>query len=216
MPLVGGDTAVKRPFRAALAHLWAAGVAGKKVCRRLTPARRWNEASCAASWRPVSTASIPAAWDASSTPSPRGGQRQAVTYEAQAAIEFEAQAAVYVTDEYCFDIIDSGDSWQFDAAPARRDVVADLRNGVECPVIAAKFHNAVAGLIETLSLRLSEHIGVDTIALSGGVFQNATLLGLTMERLKPHDLRVLVHRKVPPNDGGLALGQAVIAHFCHR
>ena len=74
----------------------------------------------------------------------------------------------------------------------------------------------MAGLIETLSLRLSGRTGVDTIALSGGVFQNATLLSLTMERLKPHDLRVLVHRKVPPNDGGLALGQAVIAHFCHR
>ena len=214
VPLSGGDAAVKRPYRTALAQLWAAGLAWENglppVDACPPPERDILLRQLETGLNSVETSSMGRLFDAVAA---LVGQRQAVTYEAQAAIEFEAQAAAGVTDEYRFDIIDSGESWQFDAAPVIRETVADLRNGVERPVIAAKFHNAVASLIETLSLRLSERTGVDTIALSGGVFQNATLLGLTMERLRQHDLRVLVHRKVPPNDGGLALGQAIIAHF---
>ena len=140
------------------------------------------------------------------------GVRQTVTYEAQGAIELEALAASDVSESYRFDIVDSEAMIQFDPAPVMHAIVDDLRAGLAVPVIAAKFHNGVADLIESLCLRLSEQTGVKTVALSGGVFQNVTLLRLAVERLRRHDLRVLVHRHVPPNDGGLALGQAVIAN----
>jgi hydrogenase maturation protein HypF len=214
VPLPGGDAAVKRPYRTALAHLWAAGVSWQEgvppveACPPLERDVLLHQLETGLN--SVDTSSMGRLFDAVAA---LAGQRQAVTYEAQAAIEFEAQAATGVTQAYGFDIVAGAGPWQFDAAPIMRDVVADFRDGIDCSIIAAKFHNAVADLIETLSLRLSRLTGVNTIALSGGVFQNATLLGLTMQRLRQHDLRVLVHRKVPPNDGGLALGQAVVAHF---
>ena len=79
-------------------------------------------------------------------------------------------------------------------------------------MIAWRFHEAVADLCCDVSLRLRERDSLNTVALSGGVFQNVLLLGLTVERLQQAGFEVLWHRLVPPNDGGLALGQAAIAH----
>jgi hydrogenase maturation protein HypF len=138
------------------------------------------------------------------------GVRQTVTYEAQAAIEMEALATDEVADvtdsAYQFDVQEV----TFDAAPVIRAIVADLRASVGAPVIAARFHNAVSELILTLSRRLRERRGLNTVALSGGVFQNVTLLASVLRRLQADGFEVLTHRLVPPNDGGLALGQAVI------
>jgi hydrogenase maturation protein HypF len=135
------------------------------------------------------------------------GIRQVVNYEGQAAVELEAVAAEDVTDGYQFDISGEG---IFDAAPVIRAVVADVMAGVETAVISAKFHNAVANLIVQLSLRCREQTGLNQVALSGGVFQNVRLLESAVRGLRSHKFEVLTHRLVPPNDGGLALGQAVI------
>ena len=78
-------------------------------------------------------------------------------------------------------------------------------------IIAAKFHNAITDLIVNLSLQLRTQTGLNSVALSGGVFQNATLLKLVIAALEESDFDILTHRLVPPNDGGLALGQAMIA-----
>jgi hydrogenase maturation protein HypF len=112
-------------------------------------------------------------------------------------------------DGYCFAL--SADRTSFDPAPVLRAIVADVLAGVAQPVIAARFHQAVADLIVTLSLQLRRREGLNQVALSGGVFQNVTLLEQTVQRLRAADFTVLTHRLVPPNDGGLALGQAVIA-----
>jgi hydrogenase maturation protein HypF len=118
-------------------------------------------------------------------------------------------AATGVTARYPFSLSDK----TFDAAPLIRAVAADVRAGVDATVIAAKFHNAVADVIVQLALRLRDQRGLQRVALSGGVFQNVTLLQLVVEQLRASNFDVLTHRLVPPNDGGLALGQAVIAHF---
>ena len=98
----------------------------------------------------------------------------------------------------------------FDAAPVIRAVAEDVRARTPVEVISARFHAAVADLILALAVQARQHSGQDVVALSGGVFQNVTLLAAAVDRLRSADFRVLTHRLVPPNDGGLALGQAVI------
>ncbi len=86
----------------------------------------------------------------------------------------------------------------------------DLAAGVPVPRIAGRFHLAVADLIAQLANQIRSTTGLNTVALSGGVFQNVTLLEMALHRLQAHGFTTLTHRRVPPNDGGLALGQAII------
>jgi hydrogenase maturation protein HypF len=206
-PLVGGDAAVKRPYRLALAHLWAAGIPwnDRLPCAAACPEveRRVIKRQLETGLNAVPTSSFGRLFDAVAS---LAGVRHTVTYEAQAAIEFEALAAPGVETGYAFD----WDGSQFDAAPVIQAVAADMLTGLPVPVIAAKFHYAVADLIVQISLRLRRQTGLNRVALSGGVFQNTTLLKLATGRLRAHEFAVLTHHRVPPNDGGLALGQAVI------
>jgi hydrogenase maturation protein HypF len=89
-------------------------------------------------------------------------------------------------------------------------VVRDFRAGVRREAIAAKVHNTIAEVIAEVSALLRGQTGLTMVALSGGVFQNVFLLRRARARLQAAGFRVLVHRAVPPNDGGLALGQAAI------
>ena len=95
-------------------------------------------------------------------------------------------------------------------APLLAAVVADLQTRVPTGLIAGRFHAAVADLIVALALRLRGSHHLNTVALSGGVFQNVMLLEMALRRLQRSGFDVLTHRLVPPNDGGLALGQAMI------
>jgi hydrogenase maturation protein HypF len=169
------------------------------------------------------------------------GVRQTVTYEAQAAMEFENLAAVDITDSYRFELVETGKGMvgatggstarpgrarelaevrsplpptylTFQAAPVIRAVVADVRGGRPLPVISARFHNAVAGLIRDVCVLVREREGRARVALSGGVFQNVSLLAKAERLLTEAGFEVLIHRLVPPNDGGIALGQAVVAN----
>ena len=93
-----------------------------------------------------------------------------------------------------------------------RAAVDDLTAGTPREtVIAARFHNGVAALIEAGCLLLRDAHGLDTVALSGGVFQNVLLLEQAVSRLEGRGFRVLLHSRVPCNDGGISLGQAVVA-----
>ena len=207
VPLPGGDAAVKRPYRAALAHLHAAGL-------------EWGEdlpgvAACPPAERNVVAHQIRAGLNTAPTSSfgrlfdavaALVGVRATVTYEAQAAIEFEALIDPGVEDGYIFEV----GKTTFEAAPVIRAVAADLRAGVPVPAIAARFHNGVADLVLALSQRLRQEHGLNVVALSGGVFQNVALLERSLRRLRAVGFEVLIHRLVPPNDGGLALGQAML------
>ncbi|MCO5186034.1 MAG: carbamoyltransferase HypF [Anaerolineae bacterium] len=208
IPLPGGDAAIKRPYRTALAHLRAAGVdwdtalppvAACSVVEQGVLAQQLETGlNC------VPTSSFGRLFDAVAA---LAGVRQVVTYEAQAAIELEALAAPGITSRYTFALMDGF----FDAAPVIREVATDVVAGVSAEIIAAKFHNAITDLIVNLSLQLRTQTGLNSVALSGGVFQNATLLKLVIAALEESDFDILTHRLVPPNDGGLALGQAMIA-----
>jgi hydrogenase maturation protein HypF len=206
VPLPGGDAAVKRPYRVALAHLQAAGVEWQDDLPPLAACppeeRRILAHQLRTGLQTVPTSSFGRLFDAVAA---LCGVRQTVTYEAQAAIELEALAADE-SEAYAFELGES----TFSAAPVIRAIVADVRAKVPVASIASRFHNSVAELILNLSQRLRRTHGLNVVALSGGVFQNVTLLTRTLKRLHAHNFQTLTHRLVPPNDGGLALGQAVI------
>ncbi len=98
-----------------------------------------------------------------------------------------------------------------DPAPLLRALVAARRSGATVASLSRAFHLALADAIVAVATQLSDATGIATVGLTGGVFQNALLTTVTRRRLEERDLRVLVHRRVPPNDGGLALGQAAVA-----
>lgn len=208
IPLPGGDAAIKRPYRLALAHLWAAGV---EWDGRLPPVKACPEVEQAILLKQleneintVPTSSMGRLFDAVAA---IAGVRQTITYEGQAAIELEALTASDSTGSYQF----AYNGQEFDAAPVIQNVVEDALNGVNPAIIGARFHQAVADLILQVSIDLCERTSISQVALSGGVFQNVTLLELTVRRLENEGFEALTHSKVPPNDGGLALGQAIIA-----
>jgi hydrogenase maturation protein HypF len=134
------------------------------------------------------------------------GMRDVAHYEGQAAIELEMMADESQGGSYEFDY--SGEI--IEPGPVIREIVADLIRRIPATVIAAKFHNAVASLIFQVARRIRAERKLHRVALSGGVFQNRLLLKRTTRLLESTGFEVLTHSRVPPNDGGLALGQAVV------
>jgi hydrogenase maturation protein HypF len=213
VPLAGGDAAVHRPYRMALAHLHAAGIAWDTdlppvaVCPPVERAALAHQLTTGLGCAP--TSSMGRLFDAVSS---LLGVRHTVGFEAQAAIELESRArgAVVPDGEYAFAIVE-GTPLLIDPAPVLRALVADLRAGVPVGVAGARFHAAVVGLVVELARRVRSERGLATVALSGGVFCNALLLAGAAAALRADAFTVLRHRRVPPNDGGLALGQLVVS-----
>lgn len=209
-PLLGGDASIRKPYRAALSLLWTTGNEWDERIPAVAAASPSEQANIARQLQTgrhcVPTSSMGRLFDAVAS---LCGVRHVATYEAQAAIEFEAMATNY-SDSYHFDLI-SGVPTVFDPAPVISRVVADYMSNVPVAIISSRFHNAVAEMILDLAHLASESSGIRRIALSGGVFQNFTLLERTVARLRKARFETLIHRTVPPNDGGLALGQTIIA-----
>ena len=210
VPLPGGDAAIKRPYRLALTHLWAAGVgwddAIAPVAACTATERGIIQRQLERGFNTVPTSSMGRLFDAVSS---LIGLRHIVTYEGQAAIELEAVAENSIEAQYKFAL--SGTTpIQIDPAPVIRAIVADMHAKLAPEIISAKFHNGVADVIVQLSKAIQAKEGLNDVALSGGVFQNITLLTKTARQLHAEKFNVLTHRFVPPNDGGLALGQAII------
>jgi hydrogenase maturation protein HypF len=134
------------------------------------------------------------------------GIRDEVSYEGQAAIELEYAADL--TEPGSYPVPFAGG--QLQVSSLVRALADDFLRGVSVPTLAARFHNSLAGAVLAVCDALRADHGLSTVALSGGVFQNALLLARCLERLEPAGFTVLTHRQVPPNDGGISLGQAVI------
>ncbi len=211
VPLPGGDAAVKFPYRMALAQLWAAGIAWDEdlppVAACPPAERRILLRQFETGFQTVATSSMGRLFDAIAA---LIGVRQRVTYEAQAAIELEGLVGDDPRPYSVAITADAAGALILDPAPLIAQIVADLRAGMPVSRLAAGFHAAVAETLITVCERLRAAGHGSTVALSGGVFQNVRLLDLLVSGLRDHDFTVLVHRIVPSNDGGLALGQAVI------
>lgn len=218
VPLPGGDATVRRPYRMALAHLYAAGLPFDPAlpCVAACPPGELSvlEQQLARRLNCVPTSSMGRLFDAVAS---LAGIRHLAGHEAQAAVELEAAAlrapSVEGDARYAFRLAAPrpGRPLSADPAPLLAAVADDVRAGTPEALVAARFHHAVARLVHTVCAAARGELGVETVALTGGVFANTVLASACDRALRRDGFTVLRHRLVPPNDGGLALGQLVVA-----
>jgi hydrogenase maturation protein HypF len=207
-PLPGGDAAIKKPARTALALLWSLGLewderldsvkefcAEDQVTLRAQLERKINT--------PM-TSSMGRLFDAAAA---LAGVRQKVNYEGQAAIEFEALADSAEAGKYSFGL----NQGRVQVRGVVEALIKDVAAGIPIQKISARFHNGLAESVREICLKIKSETGFDEVALSGGVWQNITLLGRTLSLLRSDGFKVYIHHEAPTNDGGLSLGQAMIA-----
>ncbi|HWQ05488.1 MAG TPA: carbamoyltransferase HypF [Longilinea sp.] len=207
-PLPGGDLSVRKPARMALAHLWAAGLDWEPemepvvdLCMEERTALRGQ---LQYHLNTPNTSSMGRLFDAASA---LMGIKQTATYEGQAAIEMEALVDEKETAQYTFTLL--GD--EIDPTPMWGELIADLHVGLSKGRMAARFHNGVAAAMLEACQNARQRTDSHVVALSGGVWQNMALLSRVVVLLRHGGFSVLHHKRVPTNDGGLALGQALIA-----
>ena len=221
-PLPGGDAATRKPYRIALAQLWHHGLPWDEDLPPIIAACGDDMSMLRSMLKhrintPL-TSSVGRLFDAAAALS---GVRAEVNYEAQAAIEFEALADPVESSLYPFTTsTHSADPDNLDqdpvnlvlgTAPVYHALLTDLRSGVPLPTISAKFHNGLAAAVLDICRAARSQFALNQVALSGGVWQNMTLLAKTIPLLEGDGFKVYTHQQVPPNDGGLVLGQAAVA-----
>ena len=236
-PLPGGDASIRHPWRTALALLWHHGIEWNErlpaVAACPDPQRQPFRQQLERNVNCVRTSSMGRLFDAVAS---LIGVRHAITYEAQAAMEMEAMASRWFAGQtgqsvnksftqfpdcsrmaeyerttafYAFAL---GPGWPItiDAAPVLRAICDDVLAGGAPTWIAARFHLAVANMIVDVCDAIRQQTGLALVGLTGGVFQNVLLLQLASQRLRAAGFEVRLHEQVPPNDAGIALGQAIV------
>jgi hydrogenase maturation protein HypF len=206
-PLPGGDLAIKRPARTALALLWSLGL---EWDRKLAPVQDLSETDLMAlrvqlerGFNAPQTSSLGRFFDAAAA---LAGVRQKVNFEAQAAIEFESVMDETEMSAYQFEVKEG----TINALPAIASLLKDIQNGISPPILSARFHNGITMMIREACRSIRTETGIKEIALSGGVWQNMILLKRSIRGLREDGFRVYIHHQIPANDGGLSLGQALV------
>jgi hydrogenase maturation protein HypF len=216
LPLPGGATAIKKPYRTAIGYLIALGM---KTDRKLPLFKHTNEEELEIIESQIEkkintplTSSMGRLFDAVAA---LIAVRSIIQYEAQAAIDLETYASEARGEDkgYPFSLIEEAGVDVIKIRELVSAIIKDWQAGRPQDVIAARFHNTVARMILETSLAISGKTSIKEVALSGGVFQNRLLLRKTRVLLESAGFKVYTHRQVPCNDGGISLGQAVIANF---
>jgi len=228
LPLPGGDAAIKRPRRTAIGYILTllgenalnAVIASKAKQSQLASIGQVTEVEVEIIKRQIErkinsplSSSMGRLFDAISA---LLGIRGEIDYEGQAAVELEMAAYeednAHAQESYPYRIVEEGIR-----IVRLRDllsaVIEDLHQGISKERISVKFHNTVAQMINEMCHLIADETGVNQVALSGGVFQNRLLLRKAVSLLESSGFQVFTHRQVPCNDGGISLGQAVIANF---
>jgi hydrogenase maturation protein HypF len=214
-PLPGGAQAIRQPWRMAAVYL--AQTYGEDFLQLDLPfvhgleRQRWQPLAQMIARRLNSplTSSLGRLFDAVAA---LLGIRSEVVYEGQAAVELEMRAIP--TDESYPFAIHAGQPMTLDVTPSLRAIVQEVQRDTPIPVIAGRFHRTVGQLLAAICGRVREHTGLNRVALSGGVFQNRLLLEQVLALLAADGFQVYYNQHVPPNDGGLSLGQVAIAAAC--
>lgn len=215
MPLPGGDSAILHPNRIAAAYLWKLGLPWDDhipAIKSLTSEEKSvMKRQLESHINTPNTSSMGRLFDAAAS---LIGLRHTINYEAQAAIELEQITEPSITDAYTFEI--SEDIINLNGIIS--NILIDINHAIHTAIIATKFHNAIANLILVLCKQIENENNLHHVALSGGVWQNQYLLRKTYQILTEEGFSVLIHHNIPPNDGGISLGQAVIAnkHFSKK
>ncbi len=217
LPMAGGEAAIKKPWRLAVGYLLT--LLGENFTGGLPLMREVSSteldllaAQISSGLNTPLTSSMGRLFDAVSA---MLGIRTVIHYEAQAACELETvadtcreEAGVY---PYRLEAEDA--SCRILLAEMLEAIVADLRRGTETATIARTFHNTIARMVADTCVTIRDNSDIRNVALSGGVFQNRLLLRTVLPLLEQKGFKVYTHRRVPCNDGGISLGQAVIANF---
>jgi len=209
LPLPGGDRAIKRPIRIALAYLIAAGIDPSIIDHDPQEAELIRR-QLRSGFNVHLTSSMGRLFDCVSA---LIGLFTEISFEAQAAMALEYLAGPVVTDRiYPYNITEMA----IDPIPILAAIVTDIKAGVDPAVIARRFHNTIVAITKDAVTIAANETGIKTIALSGGVFQNRIILEGIGEELSRSGFEVLIHHKLPPNDGGISAGQVVIANVSRR
>lgn len=211
--LPGGDAAIREPRRVALALLWELYGDAIFAWDWLAPVRSFAEQE-----RRVLAGMLARRVNAPLTTSMGRlfdgvaaliNLRQTVSFEGQAAMALEHCAAAETSPAYTISIQQGAGRAPalLDWAPLVASILADLRRNKDVAVIAARFHNALVDL----GAAVAQRVGWSQVALSGGCFQNRRLTEQLARRLRTDGFDVLLHRQLPPNDGGVSVGQVMVA-----
>jgi hydrogenase maturation protein HypF len=221
LPLPGGALAIKKPFRTAIGYLLA--LLGNDILDHDIPLLKQTDKTeidiikkqVEQKINSPLTSSCGRLFDAVSALT---GVRSEIDYEAQAAIELEMFACDEPgeTGNYPLPITEKTDIFIVGLKDLLVSVMSDLQHNASQAKISKRFHNSVALIILEMCRLISGRTGIKQVALSGGVFQNRLLLRETVNLLEKEEFRVFTHRQVPTNDGGISLGQAVIADYSSR
>ena len=222
VPLLGGEAAIKKPYRMALSYLYTLlGEQDEKFSLDGLPFSKLHPAELAILKQQLArrincplTSSAGRLFD---TVAAIIGVREEIDYEAQAAIELEMLAPnewdKSEGTSYPFSIIHEEEMRVIKLGDLLSAVINDVKAQVPTSIISLRFHNTVAHIMLEMCKLISKDTGITQVALSGGVFQNRLLLTLTTTALQREGYEVLTHHLVPCNDGGISLGQAIIANF---
>jgi hydrogenase maturation protein HypF len=216
VPMPGGSMAIKEPWRMAMVYLSEAigdEATGLKIAlMNRVDFQKWDilkkaiQKKINTPW----TSSMGRLFDGVSS---LLSIRDEVHYEGQAAIELEMVADQSVKEKYSFHIHKDGKPMVIDSTEMIRGIVHDLADGTSSSKISGKFHQTISHLIVETCETIRSMEKLNRVVLSGGVFQNIFLLSLVTEGLKRSGFDVKTHHLVPTNDGGISLGQAVIAQM---
>ena len=208
--LPGGDAAVKEPRRTALGVLYEIWTDNLISDRRLAPIASFSNSELTVIAQMLSkginsplTSSAGRLFDAVASIL---GLRQRVTFEGQAAMELECAIRPHIDELYPFEIMNGSPSI-VDWGPMIPEILLDLQKGESVGIISAKFHNTLAEII----VAVARKVGEPRVLLTGGCFQNRFLIERSVRRLSEAGFQPYWHQRVPPNDGGIALGQIVAA-----
>jgi len=207
----GGEWAVREPWRMATAYLLDAKKECGEFAKRIPAAsRRLIQTMIERKFNSPQTSSMGRLFDAVAS---LIGVKDRVSYEGQAAIMLDALAkSVAVSGSYPFEIsADSQGVWIVDTRPIILSIVREINSGIEKGHMARRFHSTLVEIVSNVCSKVTKITEIRNVVLSGGTFMNELLTTEVSDRLTRQGLQVYRHRLVPPNDGGLCLGQLIIA-----
>jgi hydrogenase maturation protein HypF len=216
LPMPGGDTAIRKPYRLAIGYTYA--LLGRDPIDSLQPGDFTPEelelilAQVDRGLNAPLTSSCGRLFDAVSA---LLGVRREISYEAQAAVELEAisTAGRPATESYPFPLEECGQGWVIRLRDMWEGLLADQVREHPVADLGMRFHQTVIQMLVAGCLRAAGETGLRRVALSGGCFQNRLLLEGAIGELRQAGFEVMLHRQVPTNDGGIALGQVGVAHI---